>query len=158
MSDIVYSMAHGDSKEVQRWIRWMDGEVFPDDKPVAFPGVWWFVGRVNDEPVCYAGWRPHVPMETVGELHWREQWGFLYRAGVLPEHRGKGCQRKLIELREQHMLAQGIKVSVTYTDPISAASMRSLIACGYRPYKSDAKSNLAGVGRGDGFVHWRKDL
>jgi ribosomal protein S18 acetylase RimI-like enzyme len=142
----------------QRWIRWMDAEVFPDDKPVTFVGSHWWIGWVGDKPVCYAAWRPHYPMETVAELHWTEQQGFLYRAGVMPEARGQGLQRDLITLREQSMREHGIKTAVTYTDPTSAASMRSLMAVGYKPYKSDAKSNLAGVGRGGYFVHWRKDL
>jgi GNAT superfamily N-acetyltransferase len=142
----------------QRWIRWMDGEVFPTDYPVTFVGSHWFIGWDGDRPICYAAWRPHYPMATAGELHWREQQGFLYRAGVMPEARGHGLQRKLIEVREEDMRAHGIKIAVSYTDPTVAASMRSLIACGYRPYTCDAKSNLAGLGRGDGFVHWRKDL
>jgi len=136
----------------------MDGEVFPDDKPVTFVGSRWVIGWSGSKPVCYAAWRPHYPMATVGELHWTEQAGFLYRAGVLPGARGKGLQRSLIAWREKDMAAAGFKVAVSYTDPTSAASMRSLIACGYRPYAADFKSNLAGVGRGDGFVHWRKDL
>jgi GNAT superfamily N-acetyltransferase len=153
-----FTNVSADDIDAQRWIRWMDGEVFPDDKPVTFVGSSWFIGWDGGEPTCYAAWRPHFPMASVAELHWTEQWGFHYRAGVLPKFRGQGLQRELIGLREEDMRARGIKTAVTYTDPVSAASMRSLIATGYRPYKSDARSNLAGVGRGDGFVHWRKNL
>lgn len=144
--------------DAQRWIRWMDGEVFPDDKPVTFVGSHWFIGWEGDKPACYAAWRPHYPMETLAELHWTEQQGFLYRAGVLPEFRGRHLQRELIEVREADMRKASIKISVTYTDPASAASMISLISSGYRPFKADAKTNLAGIGRGNGFVHWKKNL
>jgi GNAT superfamily N-acetyltransferase len=153
----------GNNIDIQRWIRWMDAEVFPDDKPVTFNGSTWFIAWNGDvafgtEPMGYAAWRPHYPMETVGELHWPEPQGFLYRAGVLKKYRGRGLQKQLIERRESSMRAAGIKVAVTYTDPVSAASMRSLISCGYRPFEPTPKENLAGVGRAAGFVHWKKDL
>lgn len=144
--------------DAQRWIRWMDGEVFPDDKPVTFVGSHWFIGWVGKKPACYAAWRPHYPMDTLAELHWKQQQGFLYRAGVLPKFRGHRFQQRLVVHRENDMRAHGVKVSVSYTDPSSAASMRSLIACGYRPVEVTAKTNLAGVGRGDGFVHWQREI
>ena len=113
-------------KNIQRWIRWMDAEVFPDDKPVAFSyGSRWFVGYSNQEPVCYAAWRPHYPQASINELHLWKSEGFLYRAGVLKDYRGHGLQKKLIESREIDMRKSGVRRSVTYTDPESAASMRS---------------------------------
>ena len=50
--------------------------------------------------------------------------------------------------------------TVTYTDADGAASMRSLIAEGYRPYAPTPATTLSGPGRLGrvGFVHWRKDL
>lgn len=145
--------------ESQRWIRWMDGEVFPDDKPVTFAlGTEWFFGSENGEPFCYAAWRPHYRMHTLAELHWNKPDGFLYRAGVLVSGRGRGCQKELIKLREEDMKSKGITRSITYTDPISSASMKSLIACGYKPYTPILETNLAGLGRGDKFVHWEKAL
>lgn len=148
-----------DDKNIQRWIRWMDAEVFPDDKPVTFPyGTHWWVGYHSNEPVCYAAWRPHYPMKTLSELHWHTPLGFLYRAGVLPIARGNGYQKELIRLREEDMIKRGVTKSVTYTEPVSIASMKSLIDCGYRPYETTEDTNLAGVGRAGLFVHWEKDL
>lgn len=144
--------------DAERWIRWMDGEVFPDDRPVTFVGSHWFIGWDGKKPVCYAAWRPHHVTADLNPLHLYEAQGFQYRAGVLPSHRGKGLQRDLIRLREKHMAKAGIKVAVTYTDPQSAASMRSLIACGYRPYVPTKEQNLSGEGRAGGFVHWRREL
>jgi hypothetical protein len=155
---VKYKKVDASDIEVQKTIRWMDAEVFPDDKPVYFYGSTWFVGYVGNEPACYAAWRPHVLMETVNELHHKEVWGFLYRAGVLRQFRGNRCQPALIKLREDDMLAQGIKTSVTYTETYSIESMRSMISAGYKPYKANVATNLSGYGRAAAFVHWRKDL
>ena len=97
-------------------------------------------------------------MDTVNELHHKEGHGFLYRAGVLKQYRGNRCQPALIKLREDDMLAHGVTISVTYTDTYSIESMRSMISCGYKPYKPTVATNLSGFGRQDKFVHWRKDL
>lgn len=178
----------GTDIEMQKWIRWMDAEVFPDDVPVTFaPGTVWFIlyeeGLPNTfeiggtplprpvlrldetysnhgvpEPVAYAAWRPHYPMETVGELHWQTGYGFLYRAGVLKKARGKGYQKELIRARENSMKEMKIPKSITYTNTSSIASMKSLMAEGYKPYAPTASTNLAGVGRAEKFVHWEKDL
>lgn len=155
---VKYKKVDASDIEVQKTIRWMDAEVFPDDKPVYFFGSTWFIGYVGSEPACYAGWRPHVLMETVNELHHREVYGFLYRAGVLKKYRGNRSQSTLIKLREDDILAAGIKVSVTYTETYSIESMRSLINCGYKPYKPTVATNLSGFGRERQFVHWRRDL
>ena len=88
------------------------------------------------------------------------KWVSSIAGGVLPAHRGKGLQREMIRLRETEMLQQRIAVSVTYTDADGAASMRSLIAEGYRPYAPTPTTTLSGLGRLGrvGFVHWRKKL
>ena len=162
---MIIKKVDGRDKEIQKSIRWMDAEVFPDDVPVTFTiGSVWFILYQEDgagwnvDPVAYAAWRPHIPMETIGELHWNPAMGFLYRAGVLPEARGKGYQKELIQVREIDMFGAGIKKSITYTDTGSIASMKSLIASGYKPYLPTAMTNLAGVGREAKFVHFEKDL
>lgn len=167
---IVFEKVIETNREVQAAIRWADAEVFPDDRPVTFNGSTWFVGvEVEDTTshipfswaeriVAYAAWRPHYTMYSAGELHWPAPMGFLYRSGVLPKFRGKGYQKKLITLREEDMKLQGVKKSLTYTDTESIASMKSLIASGYKPYKTDVTTNLAGEGRAKQFVHWEKDL
>ena len=144
--------------EIQKTIRWLDAEIFPEDKPVFFFGSHWFIGYVNSDPACYAGWRPHVLMDTVNELHHKEIYGFLYRAGVLKQYRGNRCQSALIRCREDDMLSQGITTSVSYTETYSVESMRSLISSGYKPYCPTVSTNLSGFGRQNKFVHWKKDL
>ena len=138
------------SKSAARWLRYLDAEVFPDDSPFQFPMAHWFLGFnfSPNEPVAYCGWKA-VPRAS-GLV------GFHYRAGVLKKFRGKGIQQKMIKLRERQMREQSIEQAVTYTSADNAASMRSLISAGYRPYAPTSETHLA-EGRA-GFVHWLKDL
>jgi hypothetical protein len=66
----------------------------------------------------------------------------------------------MFRLREAEMREQGIARAVTYTDADGAASMRNLIAEGYRPYAPTPATTLSGLGRLGrvGFVHWEKRL
>lgn len=164
---MIIKAVDGRDIEIQKLIRWMDAEVFPDDKPVTFNGSKWFIGyeytydtqlNATEEAVCYAAWRPHYPMYRTGELHWNTPLGFLYRAGVLPKAQGKGYQKELIKVREVDMLEAGITKSITYTETYSIASMKSMIAMGYKPYLPGINTNLAGEGRAPKFVHWEKSL
>jgi hypothetical protein len=157
----IVPVASGDI-DAQRWIRWLDGEVFTDAEgplsgagPVTFHGSHWFIGWDGDKPVCYAGWRPHFDST---ELHFRQPLGFLYRGGVLECARGHGYQKELIRVREEGMRAQGIATSITYTDPLSIGSMKNLMACGYEPYLADKTTALYSMDAVYRFVHWRKDL
>jgi hypothetical protein len=58
------------------------------------------------------------------------------------------------------MREQGLTKAVSYTDADGAASMRNLIAEGYRPYVPTPTTTLSGLGRLGrvGFVHWEKRL
>ena len=50
----------------------------------------------------------------------------------------------MLRLREAEMREQGIARAVTYTDADGAASMRNLIAEGYRPYVPTPTTTLSG--------------
>jgi ribosomal protein S18 acetylase RimI-like enzyme len=130
----------------------MDGICFPVDEPPSVVGAQWIIGWDGAMPAAYCAWK------TVE--HDGVQVGFHYRAGVLPDYRGHGLQRQMLRLRETGMREQGLAVAVTYTDADGAASMRSLIAEGYRPYAPTPTTTLSGLGRLGrvGFVHWRKNL
>jgi GNAT superfamily N-acetyltransferase len=139
----------------------MDALCFPVDEPPHFEGAHWFIGwasarsdgtREPASPAAYCAWKP-VDHDGVAM-------GFHYRAGVMPDYRGHALQRRMIRLREDEMRAAGLRTAVTYTDADAAASMRNLIAEGYRPYAPTPATTLSGLGRLGrvGFVHWRKSL
>ena len=139
------------AEDEQRILR-MDTVCFPLDEPPVIAGAEWFIGCDGSKRVAYCAWKTveHDGVPT----------GFHYRAGVLPEYRGQGLQRQMLRLREPRMREQGLTLAVTYTDADAAASMRNLIAEGYRPYAPTPTTTLSGPGRLGrvGFVHWRKSL
>ncbi len=59
---------------------------------------------------------------------------YLHCAGVLPEARGNHLQRRLIRVRLAWARRSGYLWAVTYVMPYNVPSLRSLIACGFRPY------------------------
>jgi GNAT superfamily N-acetyltransferase len=135
----------------QRILR-LDALCFPVDEPPAIAGAHWLIGWDGETEAAYCAWK------TVN--HDGVAVGFHYRVGVLPDYRGGGLQRQMLRLREAQMREQGLSAAVTYTDADGAASMRSLIAEGYRPYAPTPTTTLSGLGRLGrvGFVHWRKSL
>jgi ribosomal protein S18 acetylase RimI-like enzyme len=130
----------------------MDRICFPVDEPPSIAGAQWVIGWDGETPAAYCAWKT-VEHDGVAV-------GFHYRGGVLPGYRGHGLQRQMLRLREARMREQGLATAVTYTDADGAASMRSLIAEGYRPYAPTPATTLSGLGRHGrvGFVHWRKEL
>lgn len=112
----------------------------PGDRPLP-PGLrWWWIARHNGNPAGFCA------------LEWSDvDTGYLARAGVLPEYRGQGLQKRLIKVREakarkEHMPAL---VSDTCNAPASA---NSLIACGFRMFQP---SDPWGLPKS---VYWRKIL
>ena len=139
------------SREDAALIAQMDVVCFPIDTPAEFAGANWFIGWHGDRPAAFCAWKVVEHDEPVG---------FHYRAGVMPDWRGKGLQRQMLRLREAEMREQGLRKAVTYTDADGAASMRNLIAEGYRHYTPTPATTLSGLGRLGrvGFVHWEKKL
>lgn len=130
-----------------RWLRWLDAECFPDDKPLVLGGAFWSLAWRKSQAVGFCGW-------TV-----RGARGFHYRAGVHPSARGEGLQAAMLARREEAMRAEGLPVAVTYTEAYSAASMRSLIACGYRPFEADENTGLVlNPAYWRTMVYWSKTL
>ena len=84
---------------------------------------WWHVVFTDDmEPVAFSG--------LVPSKRWSDT-VYLCRAGVIPDHRGRGLQKRLIQIRLKKAKALGMNWAVTdtYDNP---ASTNSLIACGFR--------------------------
>lgn len=106
----------------------LDQECFPSDhRPVLENSLWWVVWR-GREPVGYAGLRVCENAQNKGL-------GFLSRAGVLREHRGRGLQRRLIRAREAEARSLGLSELITYVALWNCVSLNSLVACGYRFYR-----------------------
>lgn len=102
----------------------MDEQLFPPAHNVA-PGLdrgaWW-IAEIDGRVVGYAGalvWEPDRCL-------------YLTRAGVLPEARGRGLQRRLIRARVAHARRLGLTGAYTYTLNWNEKSANNLIACGFR--------------------------
>lgn len=91
-------------------------------------GDWWLVYK-NDEPVAYAG---------MTQSTFAHDYGYLKRAGVLPNHRGKGLQRRLIKVRERKAKQYNWRALITDTTA-NPASSNSLIRCGYFLFEPEYK-------------------
>ena len=130
----------------------LDAVCFPLDAPPVFAGAHWWIGWDGETPAAHCAWK-------IAE-HDGVAVGFHYRAGVMPDYRGHALQRQMLRLREDGMRREGLRKAVSYTDADGAASMRNLIAEGYRPYAPSPTTTLSGLGRLGrvGFVHWEKRL
>jgi GNAT superfamily N-acetyltransferase len=115
----------------------LDEVCFPDDWRVKLDdSIWWLVWR-GKEAVGYAGLRPCKAPRNAGV-------GFLCRVGVVPKHRGRGLQKRLIAVREATARRLGLKELVTYCVPWNCASINSLVSCGYKFYRPETKWGGAG--------------
>lgn len=89
--------------------------------------VWWIV-LDGKKPVAYAG---AVFLKDKNRV-------YLCRAGVLPEYRGIGLQRQLIEKRIKWAKNTcGAASVVTYTDAENIYSSNNLIKCKFMLYIPD---------------------
>lgn len=70
---------------------------------------------------------------------------FLIRSAVCVGARGRGLQKRFIRLRIRWARAQGVSRAHTYVHVTNIPSMRSLINCGFRPFKYE-----------DSFVHFSR--
>ena len=61
-------------------------------------------------------------------------WAYLSRAGVAPDWRGHGLQKRLIRVRLRWAKRRGLIAAYTYTVD-NPASANSLIACGFRQFR-----------------------
>lgn len=107
-------------------LRELQRAALPEDKPVPTRSTgWWWLAFDGDTPVAFAGLAP--------SSQWQDT-GYLCRAGVLESHRGKGLQKRLIQVRAAHARRLGWQWLVTDTRR-NPASANSLIACGFRMYE-----------------------
>lgn len=115
---------------------------FPaDSPPEPDEGAWW-IGQCDGQLAAYCAARPSST--APGTV-------YLCRAGVMPDWRGRGLQRRLVHVRERWARAQGYTrvVTDTYRNPASA---NTLIHCGYRMWEPEYPWGRAGA------CYWVKSL
>lgn len=117
------------------------GELHRSYKPDA--GAWWLVWHQADA-IGFGSITPSVRWEATG---------YLSLAGVLPEHRGHGLQRRLICTRLHYARQQHWRTVITETVYDNPQSANNLIACGFRQYVPEIKWNPRAAA-----VYWRKEL
>ena len=137
----------GSDDDVADELRSIDYACFGDTSPkldVMMPIEdvrWWFVYQIGgDDPVAYAGLKSSFTI-TCG--------GYLCRAGVLPGHRGRGLQRRLIRVREARARRDGWAALVTDTTD-NPASANSLISAGFKLYAPERPWGLKNS------LYWKK--
>jgi GNAT superfamily N-acetyltransferase len=120
----------------------LQAEVLPDDAVFPTERGWWWLVMDGGDPVAFGGMVPSCQFSDCM---------YLCRSGVLPSHRGRGLQKRLIRIRAKHAKRLGAAWLVTDTcdNPISA---NALIYCGFRLYNP---SKPWGLKRS---LYWKKAL
>lgn len=99
----------------------LDRRLFPIDIPYRdLDAKWWLVFDDAGRVVAYA-----AAKIMNGKC-------YLTRCGVSARHRGRGLQKRLIRRREAWARSRGCAEVASYVSSDNAASLNSLIACGYR--------------------------
>ena len=116
----------------------LDEICFPhDDRINPADSLWWIVWH-GKQPVAYAGLRLCQAEHNLGLA-------FLCRVGVVPAHRGRGLQKRLIRIREAAARRLAVTELITYCVPWNCPSLNSLISCGYKFYRPTTKYGGAGA-------------
>jgi GNAT superfamily N-acetyltransferase len=123
----------------------LDEICFPDDDRINPANSLWWIAWHGKQPVAYAGLRLCRDPQNLG-------FAFLCRVGVIPEHRGRGLQKRLIRVRENAARKLAVTELITYCVPWNCPSINSLVSCGYKFYRPGTKWG------GAGSVYLRKPL
>lgn len=127
----------------EQLVSMLDRACFPHDEPVFIGGerVWWAAGQRSGSALAYAGVSPL-----------REQ-GLAYfcRAGVVPQARGRGLQRRLLRARIAWCRKNKLE-PITDTTADNVASINNLIAVGFKAYVPEYRWALPNS------VYWRLPL
>lgn len=120
----VIKRADTSKEDTRRLILRLHKICFPGDKqPPLKDGHWWLIWH-EGTAVAFAGIVPSA------------QWincGYFSRAGVIPGHRGKHLQRRLIKVRVTKAKKLGWEAITTDTRD-NPSSANNLIECGFRMY------------------------
>lgn len=94
------------------------------------PGCYFYLGEY-----WWIVWDGKIPVGYAGMAQ-SKQWnncGYFCRAGIIPEYRGRGLQKRLIHARLRFARSLGWEAVVTDTRQ-NPASANSLISCGFTTY------------------------
>jgi len=104
-------------------IKKLHTEIFPADEWYSNPiAVHWIV------------WLDKTPLGFCTASISDENFGFLARAGLKKEARGKGLHQRLIRVRERFIRKSGFTKVITYTKIYNITSSRNLQKSGYQMY------------------------
>ncbi len=114
----------------------VDARVF-EGAPFPADSEWWVLGDDPEDGYCGAR-LAHVDGANIVTLT---------RGYVGPDQRGEGWQKRMVRARLRWGKALGAERASTYTWHDNVASMRSLIACGFKPAVCS-----------DGWITWERKL
>ena len=97
---------------------------FPADEMPEFNKGYWWIAYDGELPIGFCG-LTHVPS-------W-DSAGYLNRGGVIALYRGKGLQRRMINVRVQKARKVGWNWLISATRE-NVPSSNNLIACGFKLY------------------------
>lgn len=120
----------------------LDRRTLPNDCAVDLGGSYWWLAEMDGKVVGFAGLRV-----LNGST------GFLCRAGVLTEARGKGIHKRMISARVRHARRITLTSLVTYTVQWNLASANALIARKFWLYQPRTPLH-----RLEGCIYFRLDL
>ena len=110
---------------IQNRLSALQGICLPYDEPYDTNFGSWWIATENGVDIGFAG--------LVRTVSWSDC-GYLCRAGVVPNSRGQGLQKKLIHVRVRQAKALGWNWVVTDTR-LNPASANSLISCGFKMFE-----------------------
>lgn len=127
-------------------IAYIQSVCLPDDDPVTY--------QENSEGYWYVVHGPSSKIVAFALMVQSQQWidaVYMSRCCVLPQHRGKALQKRLLYARERLARSKNYNWSITDTCE-NPASGNSLIKCGYRLF---TPSNPWGLKNS---IYWSKNL
>lgn len=133
---------NGSNKAIAALLKYLQLTCLPLDEPLETNKGFWWIAYEGDLPIGFA---------AMSSSHRWGDTGYLSRSGVLPSHRGKGLQKRLLMVRERKARALGWRWLITDTR-CNPASSNSLIARGYRLFIPTRP-----WGHSDA-LYWRKEL
>lgn len=118
------ALVNSSHDDIHRQLLRLHKSCFPATSKPSFDRGWWWLLYFGTEPIGFAG------------MTESNQWincGYLCRAGVIDEHRGRKLQRRLIRVRLA--MAKKLNMEAVFTDTRNnPSSANNLIECGFRMY------------------------